>query len=145
LVSLVGCDRTINAHGIVADESSGEPIPEAKVLLTVWDEGVWDANPRIRKGVRTDASGRFHITAEPDFDVGQVHLEIVTPGNSYVFIEDHEPGSTIALPYKCEAPDDKQCKHYATFSGKWSGDVQWDSEPTQSTNDRETGEEAGTQ
>ena len=122
--------KTFSVRGHVEDGSTGNRIPKAKVIVSAWDHGIWDASPH-KYGILTDANGEFSISAETDFWIARIDFHASTPNDKYVESLRHKTKSKYVPLVARELTVPEQSfdgYHYKEFSGRWAGQTRWQEE-----------------
>ena len=116
--------KTLNVTGHVEDSATGARIPNAKVIATAWDYGIWDASPH-KYGITTDSNGQFTITAHMNFWIARIDVYASSPDNRYdqiMKLKGYAPLSVRDLTYW---QTNSTAYLYDSFSGSWVGNTTW--------------------
>jgi hypothetical protein len=116
--------RNATITGYVVDAQSGQPVPNAKVVVSTWYYGLF-SNP-TNYGTLTDGQGEFRIRVSPGYWIAWIDVAASTPDNKYAFQgkirRDYVP---IAANHLVFHQLEIESFHYDTFNGGWSGKVNW--------------------
>lgn len=115
--------RWMTVRGHVEDAQSGERVANAKVIVTAWDYGIWDASP-TNYGTLTNAQGEFRVWVHPGHWIARIDVATCTPVGKYDDIVGL-PGSYAPLAANHRAYYQVGLE-YSTFNGRWAGDVKWE-------------------
>lgn len=125
--------REITVEGRVLDSISGLPVSEAKVVVSTWDYGIFDSNPR-NFGTTTDSEGNFEIHADPNFWIRRIDIAASGPTDKMgiqMNIKYEQSVIKIRTLDFDQTPIDSY--KYADFGGAWSGKIEWKHNPNQSS------------
>ena len=73
------------ATGLVTDTSSGEPVANAKVVVTTWRRYLASVGSPKSYGTTTDSQGRFHVDVIPGYRISHIDVAASAPDNGYAF------------------------------------------------------------
>lgn len=118
--------KNVEYEGVVLNSVTGQPVPHAKVVLSTWNYGFWDSNP-THVGMLADESGRFQIEASPGYWIDNVDLSASSPQSRFRRLRNPTERNDVRielldLDASMIGVDGYT---YDTFSGGWSGKVQW--------------------
>ncbi|MCG8449808.1 MAG: hypothetical protein MI725_09550 [Pirellulales bacterium] len=138
--------KKLDVSGIVLDTQTNEPVADAKVIVSAWNHGMFDSNPR-KFLTRTNELGRFQLNKKLDFRIAEIDIEAIAPDNRYgshsvdlwlripldgyssnpkvnhVFYNAGRGSYTIRLMAPRDRDKKKAWKQYESFSGMWSGEI----------------------
>ncbi|MFC7339579.1 carboxypeptidase-like regulatory domain-containing protein [Haloferula chungangensis] len=118
--------KSVGYEGVVVDSATGQPVPNAKVILSTWDYGFWDSNP-THVGTLSDDAGRFTIAATPGYWIDNVDLSASSPESRFRRLRN--PSERTDIRIELSNLDSSMIGidgfTYDKFSGGWSGKVQW--------------------
>jgi hypothetical protein len=118
--------KDVHYWGVVVDSETGQPVPNAKVVLTTWYYGFWDSNP-THVGTVTDQSGRFAIGSSPGYWIDQVNLSAASPDSRFCQLFNPNGESEVRIEVSDSAPGMEGLGGYTyeDFNGGWGGEVYW--------------------
>ncbi len=118
--------KSVAYEGIVIDSATGQPVPDAKVVLSTWYYGFWDSNPS-HVGTFTNEAGRFTIEASPGYWIDNVDLSASSPESRFRRLRNPSEKADVRIELSSLDPSMVGIDGftYDTFSGGWSGKVQW--------------------
>jgi hypothetical protein len=120
--------KTFSVRGHVEDGSTGNRIPKAKVIVSAWDHGIWDASPH-KYGILTDETGEFSLSDETDYWVSHIDIEASSPNGKYVeYRAIKDEYVVVAVRDLAVSKQSIGVLRYKTFSGHWAGPTQWQEE-----------------
>ena len=133
--------RHLEVIGLVVDMKSDQPVKKAKVIVSAWDYGWFDTNPR-KFGFMTNSEGRFCCVEEFNFLIRKINVEVCTPSNEYRFFNVRNHSNTV-LKIGESKPKEQILPSYQDYSrftrGRWARDVTFSPSPER----RNGGEDAG--
>ncbi|EDY81801.1 hypothetical protein VDG1235_1419 [Verrucomicrobiia bacterium DG1235] len=119
-------------EGKILDAGSGQPVAEGKVVVSTWNYGLFDSNPR-NFGTTTDTDGNFTIHANPGFWIRRIDIAASGPGDR-IGIQMNIKYEQSIIKIRPLDFDQSPIKSYghADFGGAWSGKVEWKDNPNKS-------------
>lgn len=114
--------KHIDIIGEVVSAATGQPISDARVIVTLWD---WHLDPMVdcsphQFATRTDERGTFTFSKSADYRISRVEVEAVAPDNAYGHLESARATDvqwTVAVS-KEGAPREARFG-YQEFRGLW--------------------------
>lgn len=112
-------NHTIDIQGTVVRQAGGAPVPDAKILVTVYEARFMEVTTPHLFTCIANQQGRFRMQATSPIRVDGLRIEACAPDNHYAI--DENSGHTVTLRVKpLGYNDDLAPKYrYGTFSGKY--------------------------
>lgn len=131
---LAGCGGTRYASisGQIIDDTTGQPVAKAKIIVTLWSKGMLNSVP-FHSGAISDENGQFSVDLTAPFSIREINIEAASPANKYGVLAIKGDGNYV-VRVKDLADWQKESRGiylYESFSGMWSKgrDVVFPKEP----------------
>ena len=115
------------ATGIVVDLDSGEPVENAKVIVTTWRRYLVSVGSPKSFGTTTDVQGQFHVDVVPGYWISHIDVAASTPDDKYAFQTNFRNESFHLRAGNKLSEEERELPsyHYDTFVGPWDVEVNW--------------------
>lgn len=116
---LGGSSHDIDIQGSVVRQADGAPVPNARLLVTVYEYRFMEVIPPHLFTCIANQQGQFRIRATSPIQVDGLTIEASAPDNEYAL--DENPGRMVTLRVKPLGYNDDLAPQYryATFRGQY--------------------------
>jgi hypothetical protein len=100
--------RTLRVSGVVLEGDTDKPVPNAKVIVTVWNRGFLESSP-TQFMMLTDTVGKFSIKRSFPFLIREMSIVVCSPDNHLAGL------NSTAQPFEPIRPLRKGVRKYWSF------------------------------